>query len=510
MHERDLKQPDGIASTDQVQPCSLQAIDDRIKAVAPLARQLDLGSAERATLQRAVLGYGERFLDDLLVAKAYVKSDNPGAGLWDYPIQEAGRPIAELLQVIRREVDKPGINPASAGHLGYIPGGGVYPSSLGDYMAAITNRYAGVFFASPGAVQMENLLVRWLADLIGYPSGAGGDLTSGGSIASLSAIVTAREARGVRARDVERAVVYSTHQVHHCIGKALAIAGMREAPVHTIAMDWRYRMDVSDLARRVAEDRKAGLRPFMVVASAGTTDTGAVDPLDDIADRARDHDLWFHVDAAYGGFFRLCPEAPPAMEALKRCDSIVLDPHKSLFLPYGSGALLVRDRDALFRAHQHDANYMQDTRPFRSVPSPADHSPELTRHFRGMRLWLALQLFGVAPFRANLSEKIWLTRYFHAKVRELPYMEAGPDPELSVSLFRYAPPGQDANALNRKVVRLVHADGRIFLTSTTIDGQVWLRLAVLVFRTTKDTIDLALDVLNKAVEAVANGPTGRR
>lgn len=483
---------------------TIEEIEARIAELAPLSRRLDPEAADRRRLEEETLGYGRRFLDRLPNAKTYVTPDSGAAEILDFPIAEEGRPISELVGLVERSVDGFGLNPASGGHLGYIPGGGIYPAALGDYMAATANRFAGICFASPGAVRMGNLLIDWMAELVGYPSGAGGDLTSGGSIANLIAIVTAREALGIRAADVPRSVIYATRHVHHSVGKARVIAGLRECAVRHVEMDDRFRMIPDDLQRKIAADRKAGLRPFMVVASAGTTDTGAVDPVEELAAVAKTsaEDMWFHVDAAYGGFFALCPEAPPSLAALHHADSLVLDPHKGLFLPYGSGAVLVRDREALRNAHWHAPPYLRDTWESEESPSPAYHSPELSRPFRALRLWLPLQLFGVAAFRACLSEKIWLARYFHERVQALPCMETGPAPELSVSLFRHVPPGRNANAANQELVERVHADGRVFISSTYLDQQVWLRFAALAFRTRKETVDTLLEVLGEAMASL--------
>lgn len=478
----------------------LSTIEARLAELEAEASSLEPSSDVRHDWQGQVLAYSEAFLEALPTGPGYVATEDGGSGLAELPIQKTGRPLRDLLKSLAHDVDRPGINPASGAHLGYIPGGGIYPSALADYLAAVTNRYAGVFFASPGAVRMEHLLIQWLARLVGFPDTAGGDLSSGGSIANLTAIVTARETKGVTSADVPRSVIYSTQQVHHCVDKALIIAGLREAIVRHIPMDERYRMSPEALEAQIRADKAEGLRPFLVVGSAGTTDTGAVDPLDRIADIAEAENLWFHVDGAYGAFFVMCPEAPPALRSVARADSVVLDPHKALFLPYGSGALLVRDREALYRAHRKEANYMQDALQSQEVPSPADHSPELTRHFRGLRLWLPLQLFGTAPFEAALSEKIWLTRYFYQKIQALPRMEVGPEPELSVTMFRHVPETGDANAFNTALVKAIQEDGRVFLSSTTIDGVVWLRLAVVVFRTHKKTVDLTLQIVSELID----------
>ena len=192
--------------------------------------------------------------------------------------EESGKPIETVLDIFQKEVDGQGLNPASGGHLGYIPGGGIYPTAMGDFLAAVTNRYAGIFFGGPGAVRLENQLIRWMCKLLGFPETALGNLTSGGSIANLIAIVTARDVKGIKAIEVPNAVIYLTEQVHHCVQKALRIAGLRESVIRYIPMDKGFRMDAEVLKAQVKQDKQAGLRPLLVVGSAGTTDVGAIDP----------------------------------------------------------------------------------------------------------------------------------------------------------------------------------------------------------------------------------------
>jgi len=379
-----------------------------------------------------------------------------------------------------------------------VPGGGIFHAALGDYLAAATNRYAGIFFANPGAVRIENILIRWMCKMVGYPEGALGNLASGGSIANLIAITTAREYHGIKSADVPSSVIYLTQQVHHCVQKALRIAGLGEAILHYIPMDAGYRMDALALQSAIAADRSAGHRPFMVAASAGTTDTGAIDPLDDIADIAHTEGLWYHVDAAYGGFFMLAEELRPRFKGIERSDSIAIDPHKGLFLPYGLGAVLIRNLDAQFKAHYYTANYLQDALDAGSEPSPADLSPELTKHFRGLRMWLPLQLLGLAPFRAAIQEKILLCRYAYDKIQEMGFA-VGPPPDLSIFVFRYVPNDQDPCTFNEKLVHQVQEDGRVFLSSTRIDGVYWIRFAVLSFRSHKQEVDLCLGILKNFI-----------
>ncbi len=451
-------------------------------------------------------GHAEAFLERLGAAPAYVADRERARELRDFPVSEEGRDLETVLDLYRRAVEEPGLKPASGRHMAYIPGGGLYGAALGDYLAAVSNEYAGIRFTGPGAVEIENLLVDWMAEMVGYPPDAAGNLASGGSIANLVAVVTAREATGLAAAETPRAVVYLTDQTHHCVDKALRIAGLGECRIRRIATDERHRMSPSALADAVAEDRGRGLRPWMVVASAGTTDVGAVDPLREIGRVAREEELWYHVDGAYGAFFLLCPEVRERFDGIELSDSVVMDPHKGLFLPYGLGAVVLKDKAAMHRAHRYRAAYMQDAEAsVRDVDSPAELSPELSKHFRGLRLWLPLMIHGLAPFRAGLREKLLLTRHFHDRVGELGF-ETGPDPELSVSIFRWIPEDGDPDAFNRRLVEALHEDGRVFLSSTTLGDEVWLRMAVLSFRTHLADVDEALERLRATVERLEGVP----
>lgn len=477
-------------------------MNSKVKELEQEARILELSPRERKQLFSKAQGYGDDFLNDLPDKPAYQSSDTMGDGVYDIPIDENPTPFDTILQTLGDEVDSPGLNPASGKHTGYIPGGGVYPSAIADYLAAVTNRYTGVFFSSPGAVRIENMCIRWMCDLIGYPESSGGNLTSGGSMANLIGLVAARDDFGIKAKDYDKAVIYITHQVHHCVIKAVKFAGMQEATIREIPMDDRYRMKPELLNEQIKKDKEQGLIPFIVFASAGTTDLGAVDPLDKIADYADMHHIWMHVDAAYGGFFLLTDEGKKKLKGISRSNSTTIDPHKGLFLPYGSGALLVKDAQKLYESQHMSANYLQDTRTATEEASPADLSPELSKHFRGLRMWLPLQLYGVKPFRAALKEKLLLTRYFYEEIQAIEGIEVGPKPQLSILFFRYVPSSGDANTFNGKLVREIHKDGRVFLSSTHIDGVTYLRLAVLHFRTHREEIDLIISVLKEKIKKI--------
>lgn len=480
----------------------------KLAELEKMSQVLEPAPAERDEWTQQVFAYAQTFLEEMPDAPAFSPgSETEAAHLLAAPLDDAPLDMAGALTLLDQTVNRLGMNKLARGDMAFIPNGGLYLSALADYLAAVGNRYAGVTYGAPGAVRLERQVLAWLAEVIGYPATAAGDLTSGGSIANLSAVVTAREAAGLKAADIASAVVYLTGQTHHCVAKALRIAGLGEAVQRFIPLDEQYRMRPAALEAAIRADRQAGLRPWLVVASAGTTDTGAVDPLPAIAEVSRRQGLWLHVDGAYGGLFALCEPGRQALAGLALADSLVMDPHKGLFLPFGSGALLVREGAKLYQAFNHDASYLQDKEFLlaQAELSPADLSPELTRHFRGLRLWLPLKLLGVAPFRAALEEKLLLARYFHQRLSQIDGFEVGPAPDLSIVTYRYRPARGDANAFNRRLVQAVQSDGRIFISSTMLEGRFTLRLAILSFRTHLAQIETALAVLTEKAREIERG-----
>lgn len=475
-----------------------EELTDKLIELEKQARQLEPDGARREVARDRIVDYSEDFLDNVHSLKAYVVGDEKGRALFDSPISEHGIGIDEAISLIKENVDTPGLNPASGGHLAYIPGGGIYYAALGDYLADVFNRYAGVFYASPGAVRLENMLIRWMCDTVGYGAESHGNLTTSGSLANMIAIVVARDGKNIRSADIPRSVIYLSKQTHHSVAKAINVAGLAECPVRYVALDDKYKMRPEDLAAQIEADKAAGLNPFLIVASAGTTDVGAIDPLVEIGKVAAKHDLWYHIDAAYGGFFILTDEGKAKLRGLELADSLIIDPHKGLFLPYGLGVCLVKDVEHLKRAYAFQASYMQDAFAGPDELSPAELSPELTKHFRGLRLWLPLKLHGVAPFRACLEEKLLLAKYFHAEVQKIGF-ESKIEPELSVVTYRYVPATGDANEFNKKLLEAVVADGRVFISSTMLNGEFTLRFACLAFRTHLHTVDMLLSVLKDAV-----------
>jgi glutamate/tyrosine decarboxylase-like PLP-dependent enzyme len=465
------------------------------EAMAPLEPDRE----ERRRLGAMAMDHALAYLDAVPEAPSNSAWSDVFQRRLDPEFSETGRDPADVLDYVSRCVERPGFATTSPRFMAYIPGGGLFHSALGDLLAAASNKYSGFASASPGAVRLENATTGWLAKVIGYPDGAAGTLTSGGSVATLAAVVAAREARDPDGGGA----VYMTRFAHHCIDKALHIAGRGKAPRRLIATDSRQRMSREALADALEQDRAAGTRPWLVIASAGTVDTGSVDPLAEIADVCARYGAWLHVDGAYGGLFALCDEGRAILNGIDRADSVVLDPHKTLFLPYGTGAVLTRDGRHLLDAFSASADYLRPLGESEVGPSPADLSPELTRHFRALRLWLPLQIAGVAAFRAAQEEKLRLARYFHARLSELEGFEAGGPPDLSVVAFRYRPTTGDIDAFNERLIGHVQQEGRVMLSGTRIDGQFHLRCAILSFRTHLEHVDEAIAALERAVAAVA-------
>ncbi|MDX1644888.1 MAG: aminotransferase class I/II-fold pyridoxal phosphate-dependent enzyme [Thermoanaerobaculia bacterium] len=414
---------------------------------------------------------------------------------------ESGRPLDEILDLLFDKAVPKSFNTAGPGYLAYIPGGGLFQSAVADLMASSFNRFTGVFAAAPALAQLEANVVRWFADIVGYPPESRGILTPGGSIANWIGLVTARRERlGEAFHD---GVVYTSDQSHHSVLKSAILTGFAESRVRRLPSDSSQRLDLAALERAIRADRAAGLRPAVVNANAGTTNTGAIDPLPELADLATAEGLWLHVDAAYGGFFAMTERGRDALRGLERADSLVLDPHKALFLPYGTGALLVRDGEALRRTHGLRADYMP---PIQDDPDLIDFceiSPELSRPFRGLRVWLPIQMHGLDAFRRNLDEKLDLAHWAADELERIESVRLVARPRLSLLAFRIEPPGLEGEpleAFNRAVLDGVNQRGQVYLTGTVLDGRFVLRICVLSFRTHRDRVDTALDQIRDEIE----------
>ncbi|MEO8217378.1 MAG: pyridoxal-dependent decarboxylase [Acidobacteriota bacterium] len=420
------------------------------------------------------------------------------------PMPEQGTAVEPLLRFLFEEAIPRSYNTAGPGYLAYIPGGGILHSAVADLIADATNRYVGVAAAAPLLVQLELNVIRWFCQIVHYPPGSGGVLTTGGSLANFTAVVAARRDR--LPENFLSGTIYASAQVHHSVQKSAALAGFPEHAVREIATDSAFRMRMDALESAIAADRAAGSNPFLVVGSAGTTNTGAVDDLTAIGELARRESLWFHVDGAYGGFFMLTERGQSAMRGIESADSITLDPHKGLFLPYGTGSLLVRDVNTLRRAHSADAEYLPAMQQGTELEDFCELSPELSRDFRGLRVWLPVKMCGIGEFRRQLDEKLDLAAWAAGEIRNIEHMSIVAEPQLSIVAFRLTPPHIDPtdwNRLNEDLLERINARKRVFLTATKVERAFVIRICVLSFRTHRPRMEQALeDIRAAATEAV--------
>ena len=414
------------------------------------------------------------------------------------PSPEKGMNFESLLDFFMNEVIPVSINTPHPAYLGYIPGGGLYPSAVADFLGAATNRFTGAWFAAPAAVRLETNVLEWFAEWMAYPQSTRGILTSGGSLANLSAVVTAR--RHLLGEDISRGVVYASDQSHHCVMKAALLSGIPEQNIRLLSVDRNFKAVPEYFEKAIKGDLKKGRKPFFLVGNAGTTNTGAVDPLPQLAEIAKKYGLWFHIDAAYGGFFNLCKEGKKVLKGLEKSDSIVLDPHKGLFVPYGSGSLLVKDGELLRSAHMLTAEYLMDHTTPENEMDASEYSPELSRPYRGLRVWLPLKLFGVKAFRENLAEKLHLTQWMYKRFLEEPGFECMNVPELSVITFRYRPKKGDVEEFSRKLLAYIVKSKKLFLSSTLLNGKFVIRVCVLSFRTHQAEVEQAFEIIKKAAK----------
>ena len=418
------------------------------------------------------------------------------------PAPEYGVPHEELLEPLFRDWVPRSFNTAGPGYLAYIPGGGIFPAALADLIADSTNRYTGIWRAAPALVQLEANVLDWFRDWMGFPSTTRGLFTTGGSMSTFNAILCARER--LLGTEIRPGVLYTSTQAHASVIKSAKLAGIFSDRVRIVPVDEQFRMRVEALAEAIDKDRGMGLRPFLVVSTAGTTNTGAIDPLDAIADLCESAGLWHHIDGAYGAFFHIVEPLRPLLAGLPRADSLSLDPHKGLFLPYGTGALLVRDGSALRAVHGVHASYLPPPTD-EEFYDPAQHGPELSRGFPGLRVWLTIKTFGAARLRAAIAEKRSLAVAAADRLAREPGIAVVAAPQLSLFAFRLESPGASLAARNdatRQLLERVNARGRTMLTGCMVDGQFLVRVCVLSFRTRRSHVETAMDqIIEEAAAA---------
>jgi len=409
---------------------------------------------------------------------------------------EQGTPFDAIMDELRAHVIPYHAREPHPGFLGYIPSCPTFPAVLGDWLATGFNFFAGVWPVASGPNALELLVLSWFRDWIGMPPGTSGLLTAGGSQATLTAMLAARHhVIGDDAARLAGCTIYVSDQGHSSVARAAWIAGVPRANVRAIATDAALRLDVAALAAQLRHDREAGLTPLMVVASAGTTNTGAIDPLADVAALCERESIWLHVDAAYGGFAMLAPDVRARMAGIERADSVTLDPHKWLFVPFECGGLLVRDPDRLSAFFRVTPEYLRDVEAADRDVNFADYGEQLTRYARALKVWLSVRYFGVAAIRAAIEEAMRLARVAESLVRAEPSLELLSPAQLGIVCFRVREPSLDAtalDALNEAINARVNANARVLISSTRLRGRFSLRLCVLGYRTTEAEIALVI------------------
>lgn len=432
--------------------------------------------------------YTTRYFENLPSKKGYTApTPNLEDSVKDAASIGAESSFEEIIAFATSLLDTNGLHAASGNHCGYIPGGGLFENAIGNFLASIGNYYSGVSFASPGAVALENEVISWVCSLIGYNKNANGNITSGGSMANLTALTVARKVKGISSKNINHCCIYLGEHTHHSILKAINVTGLDEMLLRKITLNNQLQLDIEVLQQQIEKDITAGLTPSIIVSSGGTTNAGAVDELSAINELSIKHAMWHHCDAAYGGFFVLTKTGKSLLAGLSQTDSITLDPHKALFQSYGSGIVLVKHGHLLANTFCENADYMRDT--ITNTLSPADLSIELSRPFRALPLWISLKAHGVHKFSAALEEKLQLTQYVYNALIEMGFV-VGPKPHLSVLLFRL-----EDNSKTEELLNDIHENCQVFLSSTHSATHLWIRVAILSHRTSRKEIDEFLKFL---------------
>lgn len=410
------------------------------------------------------------------------------------PAPEEPTDADTLLDFLEQEVLARSSREPHPGFMAYVPSCPTFPAIAGDWLATGFNSFAGVWPVAPGPNQLELLVLEWFRTWLGMPEGASGILTSGGSAATMTAVVAARDAALAEDESViTRLVAYTSTQAHSSVSRAAWIAGISRANIRAIPVDEGYRMRMDALAGAIREDRARGMIPFLVVASAGTTNTGAVDPLREVAALCRRESLWFHADAAYAGFAVLTPGGREALAGLEEADSVTLDPHKWLFVPFECGCLLARDPERLAHAFRISPEYLKDVESDGEGVNFADYGLQLTRYARAFKIWLGVRHAGLSAIRKGIQQGIDLAAHAGRLVEAAPELEVLTPASFGILCFRVRPDGWEdgerLDRLNERVNAKVNAGGRFFISSTSLNGHFSLRICALGFRTTIEDID---------------------
>lgn len=394
-----------------------------------------------------------------------------------YPVEPQA--LDQLLNLITQDLTPLGQSPGNKGYLAYVAGAGNAISNVAQALTQTINQFTGHYSLSPGLVALEQETLHWILSMANYNSDSGALFTSGGSLANLQALAIARNVK-LKGHDLSKARYYCSEQAHHCIGKALALLGFPKNTLQLITNDENQKMDLIALEKTLIDDRSNGYQPICIIGTAGSTNTGTIDPLLEIGQLCKAQDLWFHIDAAYGGFFLLTKTGRSRLKGFELSDSAALDPHKSLSIPYGTGCLIVKNQMFMQSDYSGPSTYM----PPSSTSSTnqhetdfADISMELSRDSRGLRLWLPLKYYGIEPFQLNLEEKLLLTHWLYENLSKNSAIHFANSPDLTILTFRLI------NLQTKALLDYINLEGSFFLTSCTLNNDLYIRICLLGFRT---------------------------
>ena len=434
----------------------------------------------------------------------------PDAALFDEPVPEQGRPFEDVLAFAREHILPFPMGNSHPRFYGFINATADPVGITADYLAASMN--PNCWGGDHAAIHVESRVVKWLAELLGYPPDAEGILVSGGSMANFTALAAARRAmtpgnvreEGLAGPDRPRLTVYASDQVHSCVDKAVDLLGIGTDSLRKIPSDERFRLPMDALEQAVAEDRRRGFRPAIVVGTAGTVNTGAVDPLDAIADFCRRENLWFHADGAYGALACMVPDLAHLFKGLPQADSIAADPHKWLYVPYEAGATLVREPGRLADTFRRFPEYLASD-PESPFPGPAwfaERGVELSRGFKALKVWMGIQTHGRRAYVAQIENDVRLARFLADEVDRRRNFERLAEPVLSIANFRYRPadrnlPDEALDRVNRRIIHRLVGDGSYFLAPTILKGRTALRVSITNFRTREDDLIALLDEVER-------------
>jgi aromatic-L-amino-acid decarboxylase len=416
--------------------------------------------------------------------------------MFDRDPPETGRDPNELLAQLKHDVLPNNLHVDHPRFFAFVPGPNNFVSTMADALAAGFNVFNGTWFGGSAAAAVELGVVRWLCRACGFPNTAGGLFVSGGSMANLTALVAARHA--LLQDRIERAVVYFSDQTHSSVERALRVIGFLPEQLRKLPSDENFRLSIKPLRDAIRSDRAKGLRPFCVIANAGTTNTGAVDPLNDLADLVAKEKLWLHIDGAFGAASVLCDRGRELLGGLERADSISLDPHKWLFQSFECGCVLVRDVGLLKSAFQISADYLRDVHREAEKFNPCDHGVQLTRSFRALKVWLSLQTFGLTAFRDAITRGFELAEIAQRELGARKGWEILSPAQMATVCFRFG----KSDDVQTKLVDAAMDDGYALLTSTTLRGAVALRLCTINPRTREQDIIGTIDRLDKLARKV--------